>query len=101
AYIAAIMKMVDAIDDNKPPVIYGDGSQAYDFVYVGDCAKANVLAMRADTVDRFYNVGTGVRTSIKELVDIVVTLTQFRQPAPYEPAGLTFVKNPTGPPARP
>jgi len=100
AYIAVIMKMLDAIDDNKPPVIYGDGSQAYDFVYVGDCAKANVLAMRADTVDRFYNVGTGVRTSIKELVDIVVTLTQFRQPARYEPGGLTFVKNRIGSPER-
>jgi UDP-glucose 4-epimerase len=100
AYIAVIMKMLDAIDDSKPPVIYGDGSQAYDFVYVGDCARANVLAMQADNVDRFYNVGTGVRTSIKELVDVVVELTQFRRPPRYEPAGLTFVKNRIGSPER-
>jgi UDP-glucose 4-epimerase len=100
AYIAVIMKMLDAIDSNQPPAIYGDGSQAYDFVYVGDCARANVLAMKAETVDRFYNVGTGIRTSIKELVDIVLELTQFRQPPRYEPAGLTFVKNRIGSPKR-
>ena len=60
AYIAVIMKMLDAIDRGEPLTIYGDGSQAYDFVYVGDCADANVCAMKADTADRFYNVGTGI-----------------------------------------
>ena len=100
AYIAVIMKILDAIDEGKPPTIYGDGSQAYDFVYVGDCAQANVLAMKAKTVDRFYNIGTGVRTSIKELVDMVIELTQFRQVPRYEPAGLTFVKNRIGSPER-
>jgi nucleoside-diphosphate-sugar epimerase len=100
AYIAVIMKILDAIDEGKPPTIYGDGSQAYDFVYVGDCAQANVLAMKAETVDRFYNVGTGVRTSIKELVGMVIELTQFRQVPRYEPAGLTFVKNRIGSPER-
>jgi UDP-glucose 4-epimerase len=100
AYIAVIMKILDAIDDNKAPTIYGDGSQAYDFVYVGDCAQANVLAMKAEAVDRFYNVGTGVRTSIKELVDMVIELTQFRLAPRYEPAGLTFVRNRIGSPKR-
>jgi UDP-glucose 4-epimerase len=100
AYIAVIMKILDAIDDNKAPTIYGDGSQAYDFVYVGDCARANVLAMKAEAVDRFYNVGTGLRTSIKELVDMIIELTQFRLAPRYEPAGLSFVKNRIGSPKR-
>src|SRR5262249_5433274 len=100
AYIAVIMKILDAIDDNKAPTIYGDGSQAYDFVYVGDCARAYVLAMKAEVVDRFYNVGTGLRTSIKELVDMIIELTQFRLAPRYEPAGLTFVKNRIGSPKR-
>lgn len=100
AYIAVIMKILDAIDDGRPPTIYGDGSQAYDFVYVGDCAEANVLAMKAEKSDRFYNVGTGVRTSIKELLEMVLELTQFRQAPRYEPAGLTFVKNRIGSPKR-
>lgn len=98
AYIAVIMKMLDAIDRGEPITIYGDGSQAYDFVYVGDCALANVLAMKASTTDEFYNVGTGVRTSIKELTELVVKLTGTSSEIVYEPGGLTFVKNRIGSP---
>jgi UDP-glucose 4-epimerase len=98
AYIAVIMKMLDAIDRGEPITLYGDGSQAYDFVYVGDCARANVCAMKAETVDAFYNVGTGTRTSVKELADLVLTLTGSSASIRYEPAGLTFVSHRTGSP---
>ena len=67
AYIAVIMKMLDAIDRGEGPTIFGDGSEAFDFVAVEDCARANVCAMQAEASDRFYNVGTGKRTSLKEL----------------------------------
>jgi UDP-glucose 4-epimerase len=100
AYIAVVMKMLDALDRGEPLKIYGDGSQAYDFVYVSDCAEANVCAMRSDVVDRFYNVGTGKRTSIKELAEMIVQLTGTNQGIQYEPAGLTFVKNRIGSPKR-
>ena len=43
AYIAVIMKMLDAIDRGEPVVLFGDGSQAYDFVYVGDCADGQCV----------------------------------------------------------
>ncbi len=98
AYIAVIMKMLDAIDAGLPLTVYGDGSQAYDFVYVGDCARANLCAMRADIVDRFYNVGTGRRTSIKELAELVLRCTGSNQPIEYRPDGLTFVRNRVGSP---
>jgi UDP-glucose 4-epimerase len=100
AYIAVIMKMLDAIDRGEPLKVYGDGTQAYDFVYVTDCAKANVCAMKAQTADRFYNVGTGKRTSIKELAEMLVRLTGTNQPVEYEPGGQTFVKNRIGSPKR-
>jgi UDP-glucose 4-epimerase len=100
AYIAVIMKMLDAIDAGRPLTVYGDGSQAYDFVYVGDCARANLCAMRAETVDRFYNVGTGRRTSIKELAELLLRCTGSNQPIEYLPSGLTFVKNRVGSPLR-
>lgn len=100
AYIAVIMKMLDALDRGDALKIYGDGSQAYDFVYVTDCAEANVCAMRADVVDRFYNVGTGKRTSIKELAEMILELTGSNRGVEYEPAGLTFVKNRIGSPVR-
>ena len=98
AYIAVIMKMLDSIDRGEGLKVYGDGSQAYDFVYVGDCATANVCAMRADAVDRFYNVGTGKRTSIKELAEMIVQITGTNQPIEYVPEGQTFVKNRIGSP---
>jgi len=96
AYIAVIMKMLDSIDRGEPLVVYGDGSQAYDFVYVGDCAAANVCAMRADTVDRFYNVGTGLRTTIKEVAELLLEITGSDVGIRYEPEGVTFVKNRIG-----
>src|SRR5580765_8216156 len=59
AYIAVIMKMLDAIDKGQGPTILGDGSEAFDFIAVEDCGRSNLCAMKADVVDRFYNVGTG------------------------------------------
>jgi UDP-glucose 4-epimerase len=96
AYIAVIMKMLDALEKGESPKIYGDGSQAYDFILVKDCAEANVLGMKAGVSDRFYNVGTGKRTSIKELTNLILTLTGSACSIQYEPAGLTFVKNRIG-----
>jgi UDP-glucose 4-epimerase len=100
AYIAVIMQMLDAIDRGEPLTLYGDGSQAYDFVYVGDCGKANVCAMKADAVDRCYNVGTGVRTSIRQIAEMLLEITGADVGIRYEPEGVTFVKNRIGDPAR-
>jgi UDP-glucose 4-epimerase len=96
AYIAVIMKMLDSIDRGEHLVIYGDGSQAYDFVYVGDCGRANVCAMKADSTDRFYNVGTGVRTTIRELAETLLEITGSDVGIRYEPEGVSFVKNRIG-----
>ncbi len=98
AYIAVIMKMLDSIDRGEGPPVYGDGSQAYDFVYVKDCARANVAAMKADTVDRFYNVCTGIRTSIATLAEILLELTGSNLDIDYRPEGQSFVKNRIGAP---
>ncbi|MBY0421281.1 MAG: NAD-dependent epimerase/dehydratase family protein [Parvularculaceae bacterium] len=101
AYIAVIMKMLDAIDRGEGPTILGDGSEAFDFVAVQDCALANLCAMRADTVDRFYNVGTGVRTSLKELAEMIVGLTGTNQKIQYAPRSqATLVRNRIGSPVR-
>jgi UDP-glucose 4-epimerase len=96
AYIAVIMKMLDNIDRGIAPVIYGDGTQAYDFVYVSDCARANVCAMKASATDRFYNVGSGTKTTIRELAQLLLQITGAKLEIRSEPAGLTFVKNRVG-----
>lgn len=100
AYVAVVMKMLDAIDRGEPLVVYGDGSQSYDFVYVKDCAEANILAMESDRSDRFYNVGTGVRTSIKQIADALLELTGSDVGIRWEPEGLTFVTYRVGDPRR-
>src|ERR1044071_4465418 len=101
AYIAVIMKMLDAIDRGEGPTILGDGSEAFDFVAVKDCGRANLCAMRADAVDSFYNVGTGKRTSLKELAEMLLRLTGSTQPIQYAPRSqATLVRNRIGSPKR-
>ena len=94
AYIAVIMKMLDAIDRGEGPTVFGDGSEAFDFVAVEDCARANICAMGADATDRFYNVGTGIRTSLKEIAEKLLNLTGSNQPINYAPRSqATLVRN--------
>jgi UDP-glucose 4-epimerase len=85
AYIAVIMKMLDAIDRGEAPTIMGDGSEAFDFVAVEDCAKANVCGMVANSSDEFYNVGTGKQTSLKVLAEKLLNLTGCNKEIHYAP----------------
>jgi UDP-glucose 4-epimerase len=101
AYIAVIMRMLDAIDRGQGPTILGDGSEAFDFVAVEDCGRANVCAMKADAADQFYNVGTGKRTSLKELAEMLIELTGCERPITYAPRSqATLVRNRIGCPKR-
>jgi len=101
AYIAVIMKMLDAIDRGEGPTILGNGSEAFDFVAVEDCARSNLCAMRSDATDRFYNVGTGKRTSLKEIAEMLLNLTGCNQPINYAPRSqATLVRNRVGSPVK-
>jgi len=101
AYIAVIMKMLDAIDRGESPTILGDGSEAFDFVAVEDCAQANVCAMKASSTDAFYNVGTGTRTSLKQLAELLLELTGSTKPINYAPRSqATLVRNRIGCPRK-
>lgn len=97
-YIAVMMKILDKIDKRLAPIVYGDGSQAYDFIYVGDAARANVCALKSDVPFGFYNVGRGIKTSIKELTELILKITGSDLPIQYQPAGQTFVTNRVGDP---
>jgi UDP-glucose 4-epimerase len=74
-YTEVLIRWLDAIETNKPPLIFGDGSQSMDFVYVEDVARANLLAAQSDISDEVFNVGTGVQTSLNELCKLLLTLT--------------------------
>lgn len=85
AYTGVIPIMLNKIDANEAPVINGDGSQAYDFVTARDTARCNVLSLQSAVTDEFYNVGTGVQTSIKELCDQILDLKQSKLKVTYNP----------------
>jgi UDP-glucose 4-epimerase len=97
AYVSVIMKVLDRIDAGEAPVIFGDGSQAYDFVHVSDVARANILALTSDaSTDRNYNVGTGIKTTIKELVDALLEITGSDLETEYRPQEQMFVTHRVG-----
>ena len=85
AYTGVIPIMLNKIDAAEAPVINGDGTQAYDFISVRDAARANVLALQSDATDEFYNVGTGIQTSIKELCDLILELRDSDLQVTYRP----------------
>jgi UDP-glucose 4-epimerase len=84
-YSGVVPIMLNKIDENVAPVINGDGSQAYDFVYVEDVARANLVALESSTPFGFYNVGTEVQTSIKQLCDLILKLKQSSLSVIYKP----------------
>lgn len=95
-YVSVIMKVLDRIDAGEPPIIFGDGSQAYDFVHVTDVARANILALQADATDEFFNIGIGVKTTIRELVDLLLEITGSGLEPEYRPAEQMFVTHRVG-----
>lgn len=85
AYTGVIPIMLNKIDANEAPIINGDGSQSYDFIYVEDVARCNVQAMKSKQKFGFYNVGTEVQTSIKELCDLILNLKKSDLKVNYKP----------------
>lgn len=85
AYSGVIPIILNKIEANEVPEINGDGTQAYDFVSVRDVARCNILAMKSDVTDEFYNVSTGVQTSIKQLTDMMLMLTGSRLEVEFKP----------------
>ena len=85
AYTGVVPIMLNKIEANEAPVINGDGSQAYDFVYVEDVARCNIQALKSEVTHGFYNVGTEVQTSIKELCDTILELKNSNLKVVYKP----------------
>jgi UDP-glucose 4-epimerase len=95
-YVSVIMKVLDKIDEGQRPVIHGDGSQAYDFVHVEDVARCNILAMKGQVSDEFFNVGKGTKTTINELVHKLLKIAGSRLQPEYQPQEHIFVTHRLG-----
>jgi len=75
SYAGVITKFMKNLNKKKPLIINGDGTQVRDFVYVEDVAKANLVAMESKIDNGFFNIGTGIVTSIKQLAQIMIELS--------------------------
>lgn len=85
-YTEVLARWLDRIDAGEAPVIFGDGTQSMDLVYVGDVARANILAAQSDATDVVLNVGTGTETTLRELCDTLLRLFGRQDLAPsHEP----------------
>jgi UDP-glucose 4-epimerase len=82
-YTEVMIRWLDAIEANQPPLIFGDGQQSMDFVYIGDVARANLLAVQSHVTDEVFNVGTGVQTSLNDLCELLLKLTHARLKPEY------------------
>jgi UDP-glucose 4-epimerase len=66
-YTEVLIRWMDRIANGQPPLIFGDGMQTMDFVYIEDIARANILAAKADVTDQVFNVASGVESSLNDL----------------------------------
>lgn len=69
-YSGVIYRFIKSLVNRNKPVIYGDGKQTRDFVYVYDVAKANLKGLESKYVG-VLNIGTGVETSINKLYELI------------------------------
>jgi len=74
AYMDVIMHFLNRIDAGEPPVVRGDGSATVDLVYAGDVARANVMALKSPVTNEFFNVASGVETTLRELAYLLIRL---------------------------
>lgn len=77
SYAGVITKFLERIRNRQPPIINGDGLQVRDFVYAGDVANANLLAMESKIDSAFINIGSGKIISILELANMVIKAAEL------------------------
>ena len=75
-YSGVVPIVLNKIDRNEQPIVNGDGSQAYDFIYVEDVARSNISAIKSDIKLGYYNIGTGVQTNVKDLCNTMLKLKE-------------------------
>jgi UDP-glucose 4-epimerase len=72
-YGGVIATFLKLLKRNEPIMIHGDGNQTRDFVYVKDAVEACTLALtRKNCAGKTFNIGTGTKTSINELVQVLI-----------------------------
>ena len=85
-YTEVLIRWMERIATGQPPVIFGDGYQTMDFVYIEDVARATVLAAKADVTDEVFNVASGTETSLRQLAERLSTVMGGTSELEFQPA---------------
>lgn len=88
AYAGVVTAFVKAALKSEDLIIYGNGEQARDFVYVDDVVRANIAAMETAVEGEVFNIGSGTKTSIKQLAEEVIRLANSSSGIRYEESRL-------------
>ncbi|MEC4847582.1 MAG: NAD-dependent epimerase/dehydratase family protein [Nitrosarchaeum sp.] len=86
SYAGVITKFLNRLKEKKSPIIFGTGTQLRDFIFVEDVARANIAAMQSNVNNGFFNIGTGITTSIEQLAKIMIELSGLKLEIQYENA---------------
>ena len=91
-----INSVLKRVSEGLPPVIFGDGTQSFDFVHVSDVAEANIAAMNWDQSGEVFNIGGDEEYSVKGVVDLVTEVTGRNLVPEYRPAPAGDVRRRVG-----
>ncbi|MCK5215529.1 MAG: NAD-dependent epimerase/dehydratase family protein [Candidatus Omnitrophica bacterium] len=75
-YTEVLIRWYRLVKEGKQPLIFGDGSQTMDFVFIEDIARASILALQADACNEVFNIASGVETSLKQLCYALLEVMQ-------------------------
>jgi len=85
SYAGVITKFLENIKNQKSFIVNGDGNQIRDFIHVKDIAQANVVAMKSEIKNGFFNIGTGISTSINDLAKLMMEISNHKHETIHGP----------------
>jgi len=91
-YSAVIPRFINRLSEGNPPVIFGDGEQTRDFVFVSDVVRANILAAESE-VSGVFNIGQGQRVTINELAELIIRLLNEEPGVVYKEARVGDIRH--------
>ena len=84
-YTEVLIRWMERIAAGEPPLIFGDGKQTMDFIYITEVARANILAAQADVTDAVFNVASGTETSLNQLAEALLRVMGSNLHPEYRP----------------
>lgn len=84
-YTEVLVRWIERINAGYPPIIFGDGKQTIDFIYINDVARANIAAAKSDITDEVLNIASGTETSLLELANSLMKAMNVQLDIDFQP----------------